>query len=463
MHRELFEQVRQSYTTLCEARQPGRIVHVVSEAVGLTDKDGRRFVDPGTRNFRLADKPRYSATDINPGRLAEAIIGPDWRHHLRLDNDSRTVQVPAVLREEAISPIGPSVWGNVAAWTATVGGLMQAAFLEGYEQAEYDLVGLFPNKQPIFWQGGERFINILGPAEPAPEVAVGEEYPDMAMSALWVEPGPMRKYGGKITLARETAAIDISGGQILQKAKEGGGTLKFRENELILDLITGATNNWKMGFRDDASATGYNTYGATITRPDGSTYTVPNDLTNPLNDLGAFQASDEAVAKLYHPLTGLPVNLNMNLALFPTSMAAWADAINRANGMTPMTQTTVGQAQAAPGTFPNMQIMADNPWKGMVTARASRWLDYRHRLSATQTNPNRSAGLGLTGANVYRWYRLDPAQFACRRAFWEATVIDLNPGDYQMAVQSIIAGQVFNIAVQYQVMNPLACQRNKVS
>lgn len=467
MHRELFEQVRDSYRTLSEARQPGRIVHVISEAVGLTDRNGRRYTNG--KNYALApkEKRRYRPEDFNLEDLAEALFGGSgWKEALGFKRDARTLELPRLLRlqEEGANPIGPSIWGNVAAWTASVGGLMQAAFIDGFEQADYELVGLFPDRQPVFWQGGERYVNVLGPSDPAPEVGIGEEFPDMAMSALWVEPGPMRQYGGKILVHRATQAIDISGGQLVQKAKEAGGSLKFREHELILDLITGQTNNWRMGFRDDAGATGYNTYGPTITRPDGSTYTIPNDLVNPLTDLGALYRSDEALAQLYHPLTGNPIKVRMDTAVFPQSMANWAMAVNAASGMTPMTQTTIVGAQAAPGTFPNFMFQADNPWRGTVTRGvASQWLDARHRAPANSGNPNRTGGLALTGANVNRWYRLDPRTFACRRAFWEPLSLDLNPGDYQMAVQNIAAGQVFSVAVQYQVLSPYAIQRNRVS
>jgi hypothetical protein len=461
VNRQLFEQVRDKYKTLSSGGHPGRIVHAVCEAVGLTDGSGRRLRDRRTQDFRLAEKPKYSATDFNPARLAEAIIGPDWKHALGFDSDAETVAIPKLLRvqEEAASAVGPSMWANVAAWTASVGGLMQAAFLEGYEQAPYDVWDLFPTRQAIFWQGGERMISMIGAADPAPEVGPGEEHPDMPISALWVEPGPMKKYGGKIVLAKETGAIDISGGGILAASKTGGDSLKYRQNELALDIITGQTANFKLGFLADSAATGYATYGATI----GASGAIPNDLTNPLTDVGGLQRSNEAVAQLLHPVTGNPINVDMRLALFPTSMADYADAINQASGLQPMTQTTVNQAQAAPGTFPNMLLTTANPWKGLVQARASRWLEFRHRASATQTNPNRSAGLGLTGANVYRWYRMDPARFAARRVGWEPMTLDLNPGDYQMAVQGLMGGQVFSVAVQYQVLNPYAAQRNKVS
>lgn len=474
MHRELFEQVRDTYRTLCDGAHPLRhmqIIPVLTEAVGLTDRQGKHYRDPATKNLVLAEKREngrrpYSATEISPAKLAEAIIGPDWKYHLGIDDSGERVAPNYLrLREEAAAPIGPSIWGNVAAWTGAIGGLYQAAFTEGYQQTPADVVDLFPTRTAVNWQGGERIIDILGPADPAPAVGITEEMPDMAMSAMWIEPGPMQQYGGKVLVSRATAAIDISGGQFLQKAKTGGGSLKLREQELALDIITGQTNNWRMGFRDDAGATGYATYGPTITRPDGSTNTIPNDLTNPFSDIGAVQKSNDAVAQLYHPLTDNPIDVDMNVALFPSSMQGWPEMFLFASSLSPMSQTTAVATinTAGGGTFPNLKADSTNPWRGVVTPRYSRWLDKRHRDATTSGNPNRSPGLGLTGANVYRWYRMDPSRFACRRVMWEPMSVDLNPSDYIMAVQNIIAGQVFHIAVQYQVLNPYAIQRNKVS
>ena len=102
-----------------------------------------------------------------------------------------------------------------------------------------------------------------------------------------------------------------------------------------------------------------------------------------------------------------------------------------------------------------------NPWSGVLKPRLSQWLDVRHAASTVQADPNLSAGLGLTGSGLNRWYRIDPAKFAFIRMGWDQLSIDLNPNDYQMAVQGIIAGQVFDMAAMVQVVNPYMVQRNK--
>ncbi|HEY1191547.1 MAG TPA: hypothetical protein VGE74_28200 [Gemmata sp.] len=465
---------------------PAQFFGVIMHEVGMCDENGQRYLrrDSGAQKVlegysanvpTIAEKPRRQPEDFRWDVLAEAMIGPDWKLHIGLQRESGSNIVTdfeqrfgrlRMFSEEATaaSTGGPSVWANVAAWSATVGGLMQVKFLQGYNSAAYDMADMYPiGPPPVFWQGGERFVDIIGPYKPAPEVGPGIEYPDQSMSALWVEPGPMKKYAGKISMAKETAAIDISGGQMLAKMKTAGDSLKYRENELALDITTGQTNNFRLGMLTDTAATAYQTYGFTITSPQGISRTVPNDIVNPFNDPGAMQISDEQLANLYHPVTDQPMEVELPVALFPTPLARWAGAINDIDEWTVATQSAAGPAQAAPGTFPNSFGKTRNPWKGLVAAKVSRRLHDRHIRATANADPNMSAGLGLTGAAVYRWYRLNPAQFACKRQMWPATTIDISPADWVMAVQGLVAAQAFDIAVMMQVLNPWAIQRNRSS
>ena len=467
MGRATFEMIRDNYKNCCENGNPGDIAEVIAEQIGLCDEDGNLYEREDGFPMRNAKAP-MKPSDFNLAEVTEAIIGRDWAKVLRLENSGKAFPFKKWLseqhqgvREEASAAIGPSVMANVAAWSSTVGGLMQAQTLEGYQTADFDVADLFPTRPAIFWQGGERFIDIFGPWDPVPVVGPSEQHPAMSIGAMWVEPGPMQKYGASILIAKETAWIDITGGRILQAAKELGANIKFRENELALDIIVGQTQNFKLGKLPDTSATAYNTYGATITNIKGTSRTIPNDNVNPLNDIGALTNSDLYLSSLYHPFTDNPLQMDLPMVLLPKPMRAWAMWLNGVDDMTVLNQTSAGMALAAPGTFPNIALKGKNPYQNVLTPLVSHWLHVRQTASATQTDPNRSPGLGLTGSAIYRWYRLDPSKFAARRTAWEATVLDLNPSDFNMAMQNIIAGQVGNIAVQYQVMNPYAIQRNK--
>lgn len=472
MARARFEEIRDRYRVCAEEhKDPLLIAAMVAEQVGLCDSNGDLYLREDEAPT-LAEKPARRPTDFRLDVLAEAIIGRDWKQVLGLERRDtpfpfleyrRQAMREGRVREESAAPVGPSVWGNVAAWSATVGVLAGAQFNLGYQSAAYDMADLYPIMPAYFWQGGERIIDVIGPYQPARKTGPGEEYPDANMGAMWVEPGPVEKYAGKLLLTKEMLEIDVSGGQFLAQANMAGDTLKYRENELALDVTTGQTNNFKLGFLKDTSATGYNTYGPTITTPDGVARTLTNDNVNPLNDVGALQKSDEYLANLYHPFTDQPLEVTLDVALFPTPMAKWAGAINATSQLQLLTQTTINQAQPAPGAFPTAALTTNNPWNGTVTARVSRRLHDRHVRSTTQGDPNLTAGLGLTGPAVYRWYRLNPAKLARRRQKWAATSTNLSPNDYVMATQGIAAGLAYDIATMVQVLSPYHIQRHKAA
>ncbi len=472
MSQALFEEVRSRYKHCAEdLKNPMLFPAMVAEQVGMCDENGDRFFSESGSPCLNPDraKRRKKPTDFRVDLLAEAIIGPNWKVQLGLNNSSKLFPTDhyfgqaaraGLVQEESAAPIGPSMWANVAAWSATVGGLFGAQFNLGYESAPYRLRDLFPVRQGVFYQGGERYIDIIGPFQPAQATGPGEEYPDNTMSAMWVEPGPATKYAGKISLTKETMVIDISGGQIMAQAQGGGETIAFRESELTIDVITGQTNNWKLGMLPDTSATAYNTYGPTITGP-VATRTLTNNNVNPFNDVGALQKSDEYTTNLYNPVTDYPMDVDMPVAVFPTCMAAFAEAINQVSDFSLMNQTTINQAQPAPGQFPTDMLRMLNPWRGRIRGISDRWLQRRITASATQGDPNLTAGLGLSGAAQYRWWRMDPAKAACRRQMWGATSTSISPNDWVMATQGIVAGFAWDISTSVQVLSPYHIQQNK--
>ncbi len=472
MSQARYEEVRDRYKMCVEEhKNPLLIASMVAEQVGMCDENGDRFFrDDGAPCLNPdKSKRRRKPSDFKLDVLAESIIGRDWKRVLGLENSSKLFPTQeyfgqaaraGLVQEESAAPMGPSMWANVAAWSATVGGLLGAQFNYGYEDAPFELKDLFPVRQGVFYQGGERYVDIFGPYQPAQATGPGEEYPDNTMSALWVEPGPATKYAGKITITKETAIIDISGGQIMAKAANGGSTLAFRENELTIDVLTGQTNNWKLGMLPDTSATAYNTYGATISGP-VATRTITNSNVNPFNDVGAMQKSDEYTTNLYNPVTDFPMDSELPIAVFPTCMAPFAEALNAAADFTMMNQSTINQAQPAPGQFPTDLVRMMNPWRGRVRGISSRWLQRRLTASTTQGDPNLTAGLGLSGAAQYRWYRLDPAKAGCRRQMWAPTSQSISPNDWVMATQGLIGGFVWDMSTSVQVLSGYSMQQNK--
>lgn len=471
MSQARFEEVRDRYKNCVDNGNPLHIAQLVAESVGMCDEDGYKFTRADGAPCLNPDKAKRirKPSDFRVDVLAEAIIGRDWKNVLRLDDSGKLFPTDnlyadaarrGLVQEESAAPLGPSMFANVAAWSSTIGGLLGAQFNLGYESAPYNLRDLFPVRPGVFWQGGERYIDIIGPYQPAQETGPGEEYPDSTMSALWVEPGPAKKYAGKISLTKELLAIDISGGQIMAAAQGGGDMLAFRESELTISVLTGQTNNWKMGMLPDTAATAYNTYGPTIVGP-VATRTLTNTNVNPFNDVGALQKSDEYTTNLYNPVTDYPMDVDLPVAVFPTSMATFAEAINQVSDFTLMNQTTINQAMPAPGQFPTDMLRMLNPWRGRIRGISDRWLQKRFVSSTTQGDPNLAAGLGLTGAAQYRWYRLDPAKAACRRQMWAPTSASVSPNDWVMVTQGIVAAFAWDMATSVQVLSPYHIQENK--
>lgn len=454
-----FEQIRHQWGLCAEAQKPMEFPRLLWQQLGLTDSRDQMIVNEH-RLPCLAKERKARPDDFNVQALTEAMLGQGWADKLGLQSPGNALPAPKWLRETGPTAVGPSFFFQVAAWSATVGGLMRAAMLEGYETPEYDLRNMFPTAQAILWQGGERMVDIFGPNLPAGEVGPNEEYPTQRMDSMWVEPDRMRKYGGQLTIAKETAWIDITGGQILQKARTVGNTLAYRENELALDIIVGRTNNFRLGLTASSTADGYNTYNPTI-----NGVAIGNDVVNPMNDWTSFQVGDDIAAAYVHPVfTHIPVKVNLDTLLVPTTLSNWARFLTTARNFDSMNQPGLPVPQPpGGGTFPSGALKGDNPYAGRFQVKDSQWLLRRHIAATTSAIPELSPGLGLSAANARRWYRLDPQKFARRRIAWGANVIDLNPNDYVLAARGIIAGQVGDIAVQYQVVNPWAIQRNRVS
>jgi hypothetical protein len=469
MSQVVYEKLRDRYKEICDGAhaQPPRVIadhvaHMVKEAVGLVDADGNYFKRED--DFpTLAKVRKHRCSELKLDVLAKAIVGPEW---------GRVLCERRWLQEEAAAPIGPSHLANVSAWTAAVGGLVQGSILEGYETSDFDLVDLFPVRNPavMFWNGGERYAAVVGPSRPAPKFGPGQQHPDARIDAMWVEPGPLAKYGQKILVTKETAFVDLTGGRVLAEARELGMGLRYRENELCLDVITGQTNNFKLGLTADASATGYNTYGATVPTGNGTTATLGNDIVNPVSSdpLTVFNTSQNALLNFKHPVTGLPMPMaaRLNTLLIPSSIAWFATYVNSIQNITLGSQPAAPGPGALGGTFPTGWVTAQNPFAGLFNrVIASQWLYFRHAAATAAADPDLTPGLGLStgvAGNANRWYRLDPERFACRRVAWEPQQVEFGAQSFTMLDQNIVFGAAADMALQVQVLSPWAIQRNRV-
>lgn len=468
-----FESLRENYRRASGGSAPlaGAFAFELAKAVGYVDDHGavclRADGAPGLRKDRA-----INPGDVDLQDLTEAVLGERWQHTLGLNTPGRQYPFRRLVREEAAAPIGPSHLFNFNAWTAAVGALLDARMLEGYETADPDGADLFPIRQAVYWNGGQRVATVIGPSEMAPPVGPGESHPDGRVDGMWVETLGPKKWGQKATITKESAFVDVTGGQAMQRALDVGYSIKLRESDLSYNALLGintpefAGNNFKLGLTADSAAVGYNTYGATVPAGNGATATLNNSIVNPMTDpFTTMQASEEELVKYVHPVTGLPmpVSADLNTVIVPTTLQWLANFLLGAQTI------SIGTIAGSPipaiggGTFPTSTVTNANPWAGRFRdVRVSQWLFTKLTAPTTSARPTIPVGKGLSAANAKRWYRLNRERFACRLQAWEMQTIDMAPNSYVMADQGIVAGRVGNIATTVQVLNPWAVQENKV-
>jgi hypothetical protein len=432
-----FAELQGQFSKLQEAKQPKLFAAQIAHRLGLCDKNGRGYQDKNGLPC-LSKERQDRPEDYNLPALTEAMLGRDWANKIGLSETAgQAMPVRRWLSESNAAPIGPSFFLTVNAWTNVIGALVQAALLEGYEAADYDIRNLFPTIPATIWEG-EKLIDVLGPGQPADEIAPGEPHGDMPMSMMWVQAATLRKYGGKLLVTKESAWADITGGQVIQKARTMGEMVAYRENELALDVICGTTNNFAMAFGQQTAATGYNTYGATI-----NGRALGNSFVNPLTDWTSLQNIDNVVSKMRHPVyPAVPIKVRTNLLVVPFPLGTLATQLNTADNFMMGTQGQAPLAQIASSTFPTGQTTYPNPYRNRFSVVASQWLDARHEA------------MGLTGNALFRYYAVDTTRAIKRRIGWEPQTFEINPNEFAMADRGIVAGQLADFAGMYQVYSP---------
>lgn len=421
-------------------------VKALHQDIGLIDERGRQVKDE--HGMPCLSESRVTVQDSDLLTVTEAIVGQHWREELGAERGPSYRD--RAYESAAGSAIAPGTFINVSAWSTAVSGLLQAAVLEGYQSAEVEICDQFPTK-PMQIYEGDKMIDVIGPAQPAKEFGVNEPHPSVEMSELWVQNAPLKKYGGKITITRETSHSDITGGKVISDARRGGETVKLREEYLAIDVLTGRINNFKMGTTSTA-LTAYNTYGSTL---------AANDIVNPFTDYSSFMTIDNTFSLFLHPVTGLPLNIKPSLVVAPYTIGKYIAAFLSADKIKQASVTASPTAQLPAGSlFPSGVTEINNPYKNMVTkVVSSQYLYQKHVTATTAAEP----GLGLSASNANRYYVCDPSKAIIRRIGWELSTIDLNPSDFMMADRNLIAGQVFNISVMYQVASPYHMLRCKVA
>jgi hypothetical protein len=220
--------------------------------------------------------------DFSLRDLAEALV-PDGREWVRLLDPRAGGSV--VLREASGDGVDVTAFQNIT------GQLIYSKILEAYNQEAFiasRLVDTVPTRLD-----GEKIpgiarvednIDVVGPGMPFPHLGFGEDY---------IETPSTAKRGFIVPVTKEAIFFDRTH-LVLSRAAEVGEVLGLNKEKRILDVVIGATNNYKSNGTEQDT---YQTVSPWI-----------NELaTNELVDWTDVDAAEQLFADMLDPNTGEPI------------------------------------------------------------------------------------------------------------------------------------------------------------
>jgi hypothetical protein len=318
------------------------------------------------------------AEDFSLRELAEATVGPEWLRRM----DPRGGGGVHLL--EAGDGIDVTAFSNIT------GQVVYSRILEAYTQEAFvvsRLVDTIPTRLD-----GEKIAGIGRIADQAAEVPPGMPYPNVGMGEDYIETPSTTKRGLIVPVTREAIFFDRTY-LVLQRAGEVGEALGLNKEKRLIDLVVGATQNYKW------KGTGYSTYYAAA---DNGPWA--NVVTDELVDWTDLDAAEQLFADILDPSTGEPVLIQASTVLvMPAYRHAAARVLNA-------TELVYGAETGA------VRTTYANPYNRSYQFYDSR-LAYRRIIAA-----------GQTAAQAKKWWFLGDF----RRAFaymenWPITVTQSPP------------------------------------
>ena len=205
---------------------------------------------------------------------------------------------------------------DVTAFSNITGQVVQAKILEAYAQEAFvlsRLVETIPTRLD-----GERIPGIGRISDEVAEVQPGMPYPSLGFGEDYIDTPQTTKHGFIVPVTKEAIFFDRTH-LVLQRAAEVGEVLGLNKEKRLIDLLIGATNNYKW------KGAAYNTYSSTGTgvAPDGNWV---NQMTEELVDWTDVDAAEQLFADILDPNTGEPVLIQATTVLV---MPAYRHAAHR--------------------------------------------------------------------------------------------------------------------------------------
>ncbi len=331
--------------------------------------------------------------DFSIRELAEATLG-----------DSRVRQMDPRGGNVALMEAGEGV--DVTAFSNITGQIVQSKILGAYRQEAFvvsKLVDTVPTRLD-----GEKIPGVGRVSDDVAEVHPGMPYPNLGFAEDYIETPQTTKRGFIVPVTREAIFFDRTH-LVLQRAAEVGEILGLNKEKRLIDLVIGATNNYK------STGTEYNTYYAAGAHPLGTaTGSWANQITDELDDWTDVDAAEQMFADILDPNTGEPVLIQATIVLV---MPAYRHAAHRVFNTAEITYST--------GSGATTTTVA-NPL-GNYTVTESR-LAYRRMLAA---------GYAAADAKKY-WFIGDFRKAFAYMENWPITVAQSPPNSEAEFNQDIV-------------------------
>jgi len=348
--------------------------------------------------------------DFSLRDLAEALVsdGTEWVRSL----DPRAgTPVPIT---EAGDGVDATAFLNIA------GQLVYSKILEAYTQEAFvasKLVQTIPTRLD-----GEKIPGIARVADPGDEVHPGMPYPHLGFGEDYIETPATTKHGFIVPITREAIFFDRTH-LVLARAAEVGEILGLGKEKRLLDVIVGATNNYK------TNGTSLDTYQA-------ATPWINVKTGNELVDWTDVDAAEQLFADMLDPNTGEPVLVTANTVLVTP---AYRHAAHRVFNAAEISYT----ASSAPTT-----TLAANPL-GNYRVRESR-LMYRRIVAA-----------GEDPADAKKWWFLgDLSRAFAYMENWPITVTQSPAGSEAEFTNDIVVRLKASERGAAAVLNPRYVVKN---
>jgi hypothetical protein len=238
--------------------------------------------------------------DFSIRDLAEGLV-PDGHEWVRLMDPRSAGSVQVLEAGEGV---------DVTAFLNVTGQVIYSKIMDAYTQEAFvvsKLVDTVPTRLD-----GEKIPGIAGLAAEDAPIHPGMPYPSIGFGEDYIETPSTTKRGYIVPVTKEAIFFDRTH-LVLSRAAEVGELLGLNKEKRLVDLVIGATNNYK------SQGTAIDTYQA-------SQPWINLLASNELVDWTSVDAAEQLFADMLDPNTGEPVLLSANTVLV---MPAYKHAANR--------------------------------------------------------------------------------------------------------------------------------------